>query len=153
MNQVIIGKFITKKRRELNLTQEQLGETLGISHKSVSKWETGKCMPDYSIIEPLCQALGISISELLDGEENEKENIRVYDDKQMLNMIERVQQLETNNKMIIGMMLIVMGSASMSISSLDVISSFMSGVVLGVSVVTSLVGAFIVVWSISKRRK
>lgn len=153
MNQVIIGKFITKKRRELNLTQEQLGETLGVSHKSVSKWETGKCMPDYSLIEPLCQALGISISELLDGEENENENIRVYDDRQMLNMIERVQQLETQNKMIIGMMLIVMGSASMSISGLDVISNFMSGVVLGVSVAVSLVGAFIVVWSISRRGK
>jgi len=51
-------------------------------------------MPDYSTIEPLCQALGISMSELLDGEENEKENVRVYDDKHMLYMIERVQRLE-----------------------------------------------------------
>ena len=105
MNQAIIGKFIAKKRRELNLTQEQLGEALNVSNKSVSKWETGKCMPDYSIIESLCQTLCISMSELLDGEENEKENIRVYDDRHMLYMIERVQRLEIQNHIIIGIML------------------------------------------------
>ena len=46
MDQITIGKFIAKKRREQNLTQEQLAERLGISNKTVSKWETGKCMPD-----------------------------------------------------------------------------------------------------------
>lgn len=50
MNQIAIGKFITKKRKEQNLTQEQLANRLGVSNKTVSKWETGKCMPDYSVI-------------------------------------------------------------------------------------------------------
>lgn len=105
MNQIIIGKYIAKKRREKNLTQEQLGEKLGISHKSVSRWETGKCMPDYSLIEPLCQELSISISELLDGEENEKGSIRLYDDEQMLKMLERVQHLEKQKQVILGVLL------------------------------------------------
>ena len=55
MNQAAIGSYIAKKRREKNLTQEQLAETLGVSNKTISKWENGKCMPDYSIIEQLCK--------------------------------------------------------------------------------------------------
>ena len=63
MNQIATGTFIARKRRELNLTQAQLAERLGISSKSVSKWERGKCMPDYSIVNELCDALGITVSE------------------------------------------------------------------------------------------
>ena len=55
MNQLTIGKFIAQKRKEKNLTQEQLAEILGVSNKTVSKWECGKCMPDYGIVKPLCQ--------------------------------------------------------------------------------------------------
>lgn len=68
MNQLTIGKFIAQKRKEKNLTQEQLSEKLGVSNKTVSKWECGKCMPDYGIVKPLCQELGITVSELMDGE-------------------------------------------------------------------------------------
>ena len=50
MNQQVIGKFISLKRKEKNLTQEQLAEKIGVSNKTVSKWENGKCMPDYSVI-------------------------------------------------------------------------------------------------------
>ena len=153
MNQIIIGKFISQKRREVNLTQEQLGEKLGVSHKSVSKWETGKCMPDYSVIEPLCQALRISISELLDGEENEKENIRLYDNEQMLNMLERVQRLEKQRLLFISIMLIVMGIAmqalSGTISGTD-FKNFISGIMFGLSVGISLVGVFAAVKSLVK---
>ena len=59
MNQIKIGKFIASKRKEQNLTQEQFAELLNVSNKTVSKWETGKCMPDYSIVEPLCDELKI----------------------------------------------------------------------------------------------
>ena len=84
---------------------------MSVSHKSVSKWETGKCMPDYSAIEPLCKELNISVSELLDGKETEKENVRLYDDEQMLKMIESVQRLEKQKHTIIGIMLFTMGIA------------------------------------------
>ena len=69
MNQQNIGAFIMKKRKEKNLTQEQLAELLHVSNKTISKWETGKCMPDYSIIKLLCNELNITISELLEGKE------------------------------------------------------------------------------------
>ena len=57
MNQLVIGKFILQKRKEKNLTQEQLAEKLGISNKTVSKWETGKYMPDYSVVKNLSEFL------------------------------------------------------------------------------------------------
>ncbi|WP_295254282.1 helix-turn-helix transcriptional regulator [uncultured Catenibacterium sp.] len=52
MNAIIVGKFIALKRKQKNLTQEQLAHSLNISNKTISKWETGKCMPDYSLINP-----------------------------------------------------------------------------------------------------
>jgi len=156
MNQINIGKFIAQKRREKNLTQEQLGEKLGVSHKSVSKWETGKCMPDYSVIELLCQELNISISELLDGEENEKGNIRLYDDTQMLNMVERVQRLEKQNQTLIGIMLAVMGIAMQSLSNMvggtDILD-FISGTILGISIGVMLVGIFVMGRTLAKLAK
>ncbi len=146
MNQINIGRFISQKRREKNLTQEQLGEKLGVSHKSVSKWETGKCMPDYSVIEPLCQALNISVSELLDGEENENKDIRLYDNEQMLNVLERVQRLEKQRKLLVGIMLIVTGIALQALSGITGgtdFKDFVSGAMLGISIGIALVGVFV----------
>lgn len=153
MNQIMIGKFIAQKRREKNLTQEQLGEKLGVSHKSVSKWETGKCMPDYSVIEPLCRELTISVSELLDGEENEKGDIRLYDDEQMLKMIERVQRLEKQKQTILGVLLLTLGIAMAALSGTiegPGFKDFVSGVLLGLSIMEMLVGIFITVLSFRK---
>ena len=74
MNQILIGKYIARKRKEKNLTQAQLAERLNVSNKTISKWENGNCMPDYSVIEVLCRELGITISELMDGEDSKKES-------------------------------------------------------------------------------
>ena len=73
MNQRTIGSFIAQKRRAQNLTQEQLGEMLGVSNRTISKWENGKCMPDYCIIQELCNALHMTLPELIDGK-NAAEN-------------------------------------------------------------------------------
>lgn len=68
MNQEKIGKFIAECRKENKLTQEQLAERLGVTAKSISRWETGKTMPDISLFEPLCEELSITINELLKAE-------------------------------------------------------------------------------------
>ena len=92
MNQQNIGIFITKKRKEKNLTQEQLAELLHVSNKTISKWETGKCMPDYSVIELLCHELNISIGELLEGKElNTAETV---EDEKYNMLLYKVQQTE-----------------------------------------------------------
>ena len=68
MNQGKIGKFISDCRKEKQLTQEQLAVQLGVTSKSISKWETGNCLPDASKYKPLCEILGITVNELFSGE-------------------------------------------------------------------------------------
>lgn len=68
MNQIQTGKFIAAMRREQALTQRQLAEALGISDKTVSKWETGKGLPEVGLMLPLCKKLNISVNELLSGQ-------------------------------------------------------------------------------------
>ena len=73
MDQVKIGQFVAQCRKEKNLTQTQLAEQLNLTDRAVSKWETGKGLPDASIMPDLCGLLGISINELFSGE-------RIYTD-------------------------------------------------------------------------
>ncbi len=68
MNQKKIGKFIAELRKERKLTQKELSEKLGISEKTVSKWECGNGLPEVAYMEPLCNILGITVNELLSGE-------------------------------------------------------------------------------------
>ena len=101
MNQIATGNYIAQKRRALNLTQEQLGEILNVSNKTVSKWENGKCMPDYSIVEKLCETLQITISELMDGEDTPQSSVRAYDEAQILDLLRRTQELERDRKSVV----------------------------------------------------
>jgi len=97
MSQQEIGCFIAEKRRSKNLTQEQLAELLGVSNKTVSKWETGKSMPDYSVVELLCKELDITISELLAGKKMESESRPVYTEEQVALLLYKAQQMENRN--------------------------------------------------------
>ena len=69
MDTIKIGRFIAKKRKELGLTQQQLAEQLGVTNKTISRWENGNYMPDLSMIEPLSEILQISLNEFFAGEE------------------------------------------------------------------------------------
>lgn len=145
MNQQVIGKFITLKRKEKNLTQEQLAEKIGVSNKTVSKWENGKCMPDYSVIEILCNELGITVSELLDGEENEK-SIRIYDEKEILGMIKDIQELKKSKDSNTSFFLIIMGVSLLALSFCidgSDFKEFVSGFLLGISVVEMILGIYL----------
>jgi transcriptional regulator with XRE-family HTH domain len=95
MNQVDIGKFIAKCRKEKQLTQAQLAEKLGITDRAISKWETGKSMPDSSIMLELCDMLGIMVNELLSGEKIIMEN---YGKKADENIIALKRKDENNIK-------------------------------------------------------
>ena len=70
-----IGKYIQTKRKELGLTQAELAERLGMSNKSVSKWERGVCLPDVSIYMELCEILGVSLNEFIAGEDLSEDRI------------------------------------------------------------------------------
>ena len=154
MNQAVTGKFIALKRKQKNLTQEQLAEKLGVSNKTISKWETGKCMPDYSIVKSLCEELGVTMAELLDGEKAGDKSVRVYDDEQMLDLLRRIQELEKQKVMLTGVMLIVMGIAFQALSQTlggSDFKDFLSGVLLGLSLGEMLIGVYVVGKSLAER--
>ena len=109
MNQTAIGGYIARKRKEQNLTQEQLAQQLGVSNKTISKWENGKCMPDYSIIQRLCDAIRVTLPELMDGEDAAEDSVRVYNDEQILTLLRRTQELERQKGALYGLVLVVLG--------------------------------------------
>ena len=154
MNQLITGKFITQKRKEKNLTQEQLAEKLGVSNKTISKWETGKCMPDYGVVKSLCEELEMTVAELMDGEEAEEKSVRAYDDEQIMDLLRRTQELEKQKNLLYGILLIVMGIALLALSYTfggSQVKDFFSGLLLGISIVEMLVGVYVLGRSLSGR--
>ena len=79
MDQIKIGAFLKTLRKEKNLTQEQAAEQLGVSNRTVSRWETGTNMPDISLLVEIAELYGVSIPELIDGErksENMNEEVK-----------------------------------------------------------------------------
>ena len=97
MDQVKIGRFIAQRRKSVNLTQAQLAEKLNITDRAVSKWETGKTMPDTSIMLDLCDVLKISVNDLLSGEKINMENNEQKNEQLLLDM---AKELEKKNKTI-----------------------------------------------------
>ncbi len=97
MDQIEIGKFIAKCRRNKNLTQAQLAEQLNITDRAVSKWETGKSMPDASIMLELCKILGITVNELLSGERIDMENYERKADENLIALKRKNENHMTKN--------------------------------------------------------
>ena len=89
MNNKKIGNFISQKRKEKKLTQKYLGEILGVTDRTIINWEKGKCMPDYSLLIPLCENLDITIDELIYGE-------RAKEGKDSIELI--IEYLDRNHK-------------------------------------------------------
>jgi len=174
MNQIDTGKFIASCRKEKGLTQAQLAEKLNITDRAVSKWETGKCMPDSSIMLELCNILGVTVNELLSGERIEMNN---YQEKVNENLIELKRKDENNmNKnavisiiytitMVIGILvcgicdiaisgtltwsLIVLGSVLITwIASFPVILLGKKGVLVAMVAISILIVPFIYILSI-----
>ena len=100
MNQTEIGKFIAKCRKEKKLTQAQLAEKLNITDRAVSKWETGKSMPDSSIMLELCEILGITVNELLSGEEIDMESYEKKADENLIALKRKDENNMTKNVII-----------------------------------------------------
>lgn len=95
MEQQKIGKFIHDLRKEKELTQKQLAAQVGVSDKTISKWETGRGIPDTAIMNELCQVLGISINELLSGE---RLSVDTYNGKAEENMVNLLKDTEKQNE-------------------------------------------------------
>ena len=122
MNQIKIGKFIAERRKHVNLTQSQLAEKLSITDRAVSKWETGRAMPDTAIMLELCALLKITVNDLLTGEitsmEDNKQNQQL--------LLDMAKELEKKNKTIWNAMRIMMTVSILGlIGGLAIIALFM----------------------------
>lgn len=95
MDQIKIGQFIAKTRKEVHMTQKQLADALSISDKTVSKWECGKGLPEVSLMLPLCEALKITVNDLLTGARVSEVE---YQKKAEENMMNLMKENEENKK-------------------------------------------------------
>lgn len=84
MDQTKIGKFIAALRKEQGLTQAQLGEKLGVTNKTISRWENGNYMPDVEMLSLLSKEFGVSINELISGERLWAEDFRKVADNNLV---------------------------------------------------------------------
>ena len=113
MNQIKTGKFIAQIRKEKGMTQRQLADELLISDKTVSKWETGKGMPEVSLMMPLCEVLGINVNELLTGERIPDE---VYKEKAEETMMDLMRDKKGRGKILtLTVLIMLLGSSPMII--------------------------------------
>ncbi len=95
MDQIKIGRFIAEKRKEQKLTQKQIAEKLGVTDRAVSKWETGKSLPDASLMLELCGMLKITVNDLLSGE---VVSMNEYNERTEKNLIAMVKEKELADK-------------------------------------------------------
>jgi transcriptional regulator with XRE-family HTH domain len=148
MDQIKIGKFIASCRKEQGMTQAVLAEKLGISDRAISKWETGKSMPDSGIMLELCELLGINVNELLSGERIMTE---VYDKRAEENLLEMRRQIEEKNRQLlrteylIVIPAVVLGLVLILVTSFIEIPSVWRGTLIFFAVAMIVVFAFIAV--------
>ncbi len=111
MDQIKIGKFIASCRKEQGMTQAVLAEKLGISDRAVSKWETGKSLPDAGIMLELCELLNINVNELLSGERIMTE---AYNRKAEENLLAMRREVEEKNRQLLNLEIIIGAPATIA---------------------------------------
>ena len=121
MNQEKIGKFIASCRKEQELTQAVLAEKLGITDRAVSKWETGRSLPDASIMLELCDLLKININELFSGERLQMEQ---YQNMAEQHLLEMRKQEEFANKKLLSLEVVIGYMASITFMVMIFVASF-----------------------------
>ncbi|MCI9063700.1 MAG: helix-turn-helix transcriptional regulator [Clostridia bacterium] len=121
MEQAKVGKFIAKCRKNKNMTQAELAEKLNITDRAISKWETGKGMPDSSIMLELCNELDISVNELLSGEAIKMEN---YNQKAEENLLEMKKQKEESDREMLRLEMVIGYISSITFLILVFLASF-----------------------------
>ncbi len=142
MDQVKIGKFIAECRKKNALTQMQLAEKLNITDRAVSKWETGKAMPDSSIMLELCDILKISVNDLLSGEVIQVEN---YNKEMENNLLEMIKQKQESDKrllkleIVLGIIAVLPLIAAVVIASIVPMEEWKGGLLVGLSLLPLLI--------------
>lgn len=150
MDQVKIGKFISDERKAKGYTQKQLSELLGISDKTISKWERGNGFPEASLLLPLCNELEITVNELLTGERISQQNYKKKAEENMVNMI---REKEENKQKILLTTIIGVISTITFVTLLLVVCFYTDVITLPIKIVLMIialsvfgVGLYVAMW-------
>lgn len=107
MDQVKIGNFISECRKEKRMTQQELANRLGLTAKAVSKWETGKGLPDVSLYEDICKELGITLNEFFAGEHIEERRIIAQTDENLEEILKEYYKMKKQKNIITFILLVI----------------------------------------------
>ena len=152
MNQVEIGKYISELRKEKNMTQEQLAEKMGVTNKSISRWENGNTLPDISLLVQLSDILNTTLPELINGRKMTKEELLAQ--KETINnliQIEAENKIGYNQKalgmLMIGLPLITLSIVDNNIHYLEYIftqnaNQFVNGLMIGLGITFNICGIY-----------
>ena len=150
MDQVKNGKFISDERKAKGYTQKQLSELLGISDKTISKWECGNGFPEASLLLPLCSKLEITVNELLVGERISQQNYKKKAEENMVNMI---REKEENKQKILLTTIIGVISTITFLTLLLVVCFYTDVITLSIKIVLMIiaisvfgVGLYVAMW-------
>ncbi len=150
MDQVKIGKFISDERKAKGYTQKHLSEVLGISDKTISKWECGNGFPEASLLLPLCNELEITVNELLTGERISQQNYKKKAEENMVNMI---REKEENKQKILLTTMIGVISTITFVTLLLVVCFYTDVITLPIKIVLMMialsvfcVGLYVAMW-------
>ena len=131
-----IGLFLKELRKEKHITQEELAEKLGVSNRTVSRWETGSNMPDFDVLIELSDFYGVEIKEILEGEKKEKE---CSNSKEELLLIADYNNQQKKKLTVMIKILFLIGLISMvvylfihNINELELVSQFLLGIIFSV---------------------
>ena len=139
MDQIKIGTFISKKRKEHKLTQSELADKLNITDRAISKWENGVCLPDASIMHELCDILEITINDLFSGEiVDMKDNEKKLEE----NLLEITKIKEEKDKQLLNLEIVIGYISSITFLTLIFVASYIK-MPLWVSVLLIVIGSII----------
>ncbi len=149
MDQIKIGRFIAERRKLRNLTQMQLAEKLGITDRAISKWETGKGMPDASLMLDLCAELQISVNELLCGEVIEMTNYNENVEQKLLEMVKEREQKDKRLlriEIFVGILISIILLACVFVASFAQIDAFWRIVLMTAGFIPFVIGIGYAIW-------
>lgn len=121
MDQVKIGRFIAQRRKSIGLTQVQVAEMLNITDRAVSRWETGRALPDSSIMLELCQILGITVNDLLSGE---VVSMKDYDKERENKLIQFVKEKEATDRRMLAVEIVLGVLSSLVLFAFVLLAAF-----------------------------
>ena len=146
MDQIKTGKFIATLRKEKELTQKELAEKLGVSDKTISKWECGKGLPDVSLILPLCELLGITVNELLSGEKLDETAYRQKAEENIITLIRKKHTKEIVIHILITIFLVIASFGSVFLAAGKVVDPIIIPTVFFINIlliVANLIAGFV----------